>query len=278
MPRDKTGHFYYSHYPAIWEQDTQHLTLAEDGAYHRLVDCYMKTRAPLPTDDRSLARIVGASMEEWLLVKPSVITYFKPTGLFYHHAFCDEVLNSDVCRIIKSRVNGKKGGRPSVSKIKETTRPVTEVKPLTKLNYTKLKERDDVIIGGFQRVYDFGRKIFPSLETSNTSPIHQWIESGCDVDLDIISEIKRTEGREVTSWGYFTKQIANALKTRLTPMPEGKSNERPHSKTNVDKRLAALYRAGTAHSVKQSSQGPGTPANDAGREKGSDDGIPKIAG
>jgi uncharacterized protein YdaU (DUF1376 family) len=59
MPRDKTGHFYFSWYPTIYQQDNQHLTLAEDGAYRRLLDYYMLTRAPLPSDDRALSRIVG---------------------------------------------------------------------------------------------------------------------------------------------------------------------------------------------------------------------------
>jgi uncharacterized protein YdaU (DUF1376 family) len=33
MPRDKTGHFYFAWFPTIYQQDTQHLSLAECGAY-----------------------------------------------------------------------------------------------------------------------------------------------------------------------------------------------------------------------------------------------------
>lgn len=130
MPRDKTGHFYYEWYPSIYQADTQHLTLAEDGAYRRLIDHYMTTKAPLPNDDRALARIIGIGLTEWESIKNPVITYFKPTGLFLHHNFCDEVLSRHASRINKSQNNGKNGGRPSIRKTKEITQPVLESKPI----------------------------------------------------------------------------------------------------------------------------------------------------
>jgi uncharacterized protein YdaU (DUF1376 family) len=112
MPRDKTGHFYYAWYPTIYQQDTQHLTLAECGAYRRLIDHYMLTRAPLPSDDRALARILGIGRDEWEAIKSSITTYFKPSGLFLTHSFCDAELNKDKRRILRSQDNGSKGGRP----------------------------------------------------------------------------------------------------------------------------------------------------------------------
>lgn len=117
MPRDKTGHFYYAWYPTIYQQDTQHLSLAECGAYRRLIDHYMLTRAPLPSDDRSLARILGLGADEWLLIKNSLITYFKPTGLLLTHSFCDAELSKDKKRILRSQDNGSKGGRPKELKL-----------------------------------------------------------------------------------------------------------------------------------------------------------------
>src|SRR5262245_58395830 len=101
MPRDKTGHFYYAWYPTIYQQDTQSLTLAECGAYRRLIDHYMLTRSPLPGDDRALARIIGTGLDDWLAIKPTVITYFKPSGLFLRHSFCDSMLETDKGRILR---------------------------------------------------------------------------------------------------------------------------------------------------------------------------------
>lgn len=145
MPRDRTGHFYYSWFPTIYQQDTQHLSLHEDGAYRRLIDHYMLTRAPLPADDRALARIVGVGLTEWESLKPIVMSYFKPTGFSYEHTFCETVLQNDRFRIEKSRSNGGKGGRPRSRKTKTITHPVSEVEPNGKLNITKLNKESKSI-------------------------------------------------------------------------------------------------------------------------------------
>lgn len=136
MPRGKIGHFYYSWYPTIYQADTQALTLAEDGAYRRLIDHYMLTRAPILDDDRALARAVGVGIDDWELVKVRVKQYFKPTRLsdglptaYLKHDFCDEAIAFDNARIEKARKNGRKGGRITSSKIKGITHSVTE--PLT---------------------------------------------------------------------------------------------------------------------------------------------------
>src|SRR5262245_9044747 len=129
MPRDRTGHFYYAWFPTIFHQDTQHLTLAEDGAYRRLLDHYMLTRAPLPAEDRALARIVGVALEEWLPIKTQLVSYFKPMGNVWSHSFCDDALAADVDRIRTSRTNGAKGGRPRGSKATRITQPVSSQEP-----------------------------------------------------------------------------------------------------------------------------------------------------
>lgn len=108
MPRDKTGHFYYAWFPTIYQQDTQNLTLQECGAYRRLIDHYMLTRAPLPCSDRALSRIVGCGLEEWLPISETLKSYFKAKEGNLHHSFCDEQLGRDQKRILRSQVNGSK--------------------------------------------------------------------------------------------------------------------------------------------------------------------------
>lgn len=127
MPRNKLGHFYYAFYPIIMKTDTQHLSLAEDGAYRRLIDEYMTTRQPIPANDRSISRILGCGLDEWLSVKENVISYFKlenppgnPLG-FYRHSFCDRELLEDEDRILTARENGRKGGRGKTAKNKENS-------------------------------------------------------------------------------------------------------------------------------------------------------------
>lgn len=159
MPTNKEGHFYYSWYPTIYKTFTQDLTLAEDGAYRRLIDHYMETKAPLPDNDRALSRIIGVGLDEWLSIKPQIITHFKPTGLFLHHTFCDNELAIHASRIGKAKTNGKKGGRPSNSNKSEITHSVSETKPNGKLNITEHNITDKEITN------------YPSGETPNPKAI-----------------------------------------------------------------------------------------------------------
>lgn len=137
MPRDKTGHFYYAWFPTIYAQDTQHLTLTEDGAYRRLIDHYMVTRAPLPSSDRSLARIVGCDREEWEKICLNVMAFFKAENGSYHHRMCDEIISGDTARILKAQMNGHKGGRPSSCKQTVITHSVSPTQNNPKQPKTK---------------------------------------------------------------------------------------------------------------------------------------------
>jgi uncharacterized protein YdaU (DUF1376 family) len=136
MPRDKTGHFYFAWFPTIYQQDTQHLTLAECGAYRRLIDHYMMTRSPLPCSDKALARIVGCGVDEWVPISENVKAFFKAKEGFLHHKFCDETIAGDTARILKAQLNGSRGGRPSASKDEGITQSVTESNPVGSPNPT----------------------------------------------------------------------------------------------------------------------------------------------
>ncbi|WP_238537712.1 hypothetical protein [Zavarzinella formosa] len=98
----------------------------------------------------------------------------------------------------------------------------------------------------FERVYDYGCAVFPQLATQSTSAIHQWLDGGADIDLDIIPEIKRLheKGIQPRGWGLFTQDIANAKLRRNTPLPKGElKNDRPATKHGNF--AAQDYRAGT---------------------------------
>jgi hypothetical protein len=75
----------------------------------------------------------------------------------------------------------------------------------------------------FQKVYDAGSDAFPQLATQNTSAIHQWLNAGCSIELDILPELERQKGRQPRSWGYFTGGIMDAKATRERLPPVGKS-------------------------------------------------------
>jgi uncharacterized protein YdaU (DUF1376 family) len=72
-----------------------HLSLAEDGAYSRLLRFYYKTRVPLPDDDRALAAIARVSGAEWDAIKETIRAFFKPRRGRLHHKRCDAELDRE---------------------------------------------------------------------------------------------------------------------------------------------------------------------------------------
>lgn len=133
MPQDKTGHFYYSWFPTIYQRDTQDLSLAECGAYRRLIDHYMLTRSPLPgNSDRAMSRILGVGLDEYLQVKPALEALFKPSNNpvgSWSHTFCDEQLGKQAERLERNRRNGKGGGRPKKVESNENNPVGSQSKP-----------------------------------------------------------------------------------------------------------------------------------------------------
>lgn len=75
-----------------YRRDTRHLSLAECGAYRRLIDEYMMTGEELPDNDAALARILGVGKDEWLAVAPVVRAFFHPQNGKLVHKRCHQTL------------------------------------------------------------------------------------------------------------------------------------------------------------------------------------------
>jgi len=91
----------YAWYPwnvQDYRRDTMHLSLAEDGAYRRLIDEYMTIEGALPNNDAALARLVGTTMDEWLAVAPNVRAFFKPSNDKLVHKRCEQELHAQRMR------------------------------------------------------------------------------------------------------------------------------------------------------------------------------------
>ena len=100
---------WYPWYPVLYKADTLGLTLAEDGAYRRLIDEYMSTRRPLPDSDVCLARVVGVSTDEWMAVAANVRQFFcARKGTLIHKRCSQELDEQDRRQKHKSEI-GKKG-------------------------------------------------------------------------------------------------------------------------------------------------------------------------
>lgn len=102
---------WYPFYTADFRRDTLHLTLAEEGAYRRLIDEYMVSKGPLPDDDRVLARIIGVSFEEWTAVAKSVRTFFHTTNGKLQHKRCEKELHAQAKRVQEKKEHAQKAAR-----------------------------------------------------------------------------------------------------------------------------------------------------------------------
>ena len=99
---------WYPWYPEDFRHDTLHLSLAEDGAYRRLIDEYMIRRGPLPDDDCVLGRLLGVGRDEWVLIAPAVRKFFRIRDGKLHHKRCDAELLAQDRRFERFSKRGKK--------------------------------------------------------------------------------------------------------------------------------------------------------------------------
>lgn len=113
---------YFPMFPADFDADTGHLTLAEDGAYNRLLR--LQWRAPgckLPADMEWIFRKAKAVTEADRAVIASIIAEFFTTkgGKIFSARLLKEWVKSDVAHS-KRVLAGKKGGGAKSLKSKET--------------------------------------------------------------------------------------------------------------------------------------------------------------
>jgi uncharacterized protein YdaU (DUF1376 family) len=104
---------FYKRYIGDIQAKTGGLSLAEFGAYDRLLDHYYATEKPLPTDLTECHRIARAmSKDERRAVDRVIGKFFLLTDIGYVQSKAEEVLAEALPKIEAARSNGAKGGRP----------------------------------------------------------------------------------------------------------------------------------------------------------------------
>lgn len=98
-------------YLAKYEAATNRLSLAEDGAYMRLIRDYWVNGAP-PDDDSVIARILRVDRREWLKIRPALERYFEIRDGHWFHDTVERELRKAQELIEKRRAAGAQGGRP----------------------------------------------------------------------------------------------------------------------------------------------------------------------
>lgn len=119
---------FYKRYVGDIQRDTGHLSLAEFGAYDRLLDHYYATEMPLPADFDSCCRIARAmTAPERKAVESILKQYFKLTDDGYSQGRTEKEIADAQPAMVSARLNGQKGGRPK--KAENNNPNKTEEKP-----------------------------------------------------------------------------------------------------------------------------------------------------
>lgn len=117
---------FYKRFMGDIQAKTGHLSLAEFGAYDRLLDHVYSTEQPLPGDKARCYGIARAmSKQDRGAVDAVLAEFFVLTPAGYEQARAAEMIAEAQPKIAAARENGKKGGRPPKPKVTETQQKPT---------------------------------------------------------------------------------------------------------------------------------------------------------
>jgi uncharacterized protein YdaU (DUF1376 family) len=103
---------YYQHHLGDYLRDTAHLSILEDGVYHRLLAAYYVREKPLPIEHRECCKLARATTAvERKAVAYILEQFFSMETDGYHQKRADEELAEYQSFIEKQRANGKSGAR-----------------------------------------------------------------------------------------------------------------------------------------------------------------------
>lgn len=104
---------YYEHHIGDFLKDTLSLSLAQEGAYRRLIDVAYSQERPLPLDVEECYRLARAtSKPDKEAVRMVLGRYFTKCPDGYRQKRIDKEIEKAQDRINAARENGKAGGRP----------------------------------------------------------------------------------------------------------------------------------------------------------------------
>lgn len=105
---------WYPHNIIDYDADTLHLTIAQNGAYLRLLHWYYLNERPLPYNENALAAICHCTVDEWRELEPVLIHYFVTrdshdgNGRVLHHNRCNDTINVQTAKRKDARERQRK--------------------------------------------------------------------------------------------------------------------------------------------------------------------------
>lgn len=95
--------------PMFWgdyHRDTQHLTLAQHGAYLLLI-AHSWQHGELPGSDKQCANVTRQTVRQWKAMKPIIMDFFRKDG---SHERIEKEIDAAERKIMQRRLAGQKGG------------------------------------------------------------------------------------------------------------------------------------------------------------------------
>lgn len=115
---------FYKRFPGDIQIKTGHLSMAEFGAFDRLLDHYYSTEVPLPKErSRCYAIARAMSPSDRRDVDTVLNEFFTETDSGWEQARADEMIADAQPKIEAARTNGRKGGRPKTAKTETKEKP-----------------------------------------------------------------------------------------------------------------------------------------------------------
>ncbi|MDE2097791.1 MAG: DUF1376 domain-containing protein [Patescibacteria group bacterium] len=137
---------FYKRFIGDIQRDTGHLSLAEMGAYDRLLDHYYATEEKLPSDIDACYRIARAMTKDERKAVDSVVRqYFILDSDGYSQNRAEQEIAEAQPKISAARTNGAKGGRPKKNPTETQEKPngfseKTQQKPNSKASQSQIPE------------------------------------------------------------------------------------------------------------------------------------------
>ena len=239
--------------------DTMHLTYAQFGAYCLLLFAYWRLAAPLADDDAMLAAITRTSPVEWRKLRPILSPFFKIEDGMWRQKRCDEELAAASRRQARASAGGNaragnkqrlstaqappQAGREQVLNECSNGAPQSSPSPIDDDDEARTRDAKREVLEAIG-VWDDPRWL------GNGALVDAWMNSGADLDRDILPTIKRVMANRgaqgpPSSLKYFDRAVMDAHATRTTPARPGKPNGHQTLRRNrsdvVNEAVAAAF-------------------------------------
>ena len=211
-------------YVADYLADTGHLSTLEHGAYMLLIMHYWQ-KGGLPDDDKRLASIARASLEQWSDMRSAMAEFFD-NG--WKHARIDEELENAAKAYERRAAAGKAGGKAKAG-LKQSSSNATAGLKQSQPQSHKEETTPSGVVSAAPPENDMDAlqsKLLDAVGEGNIQPhgvldlsaILGLIAAGVDLETDVLPTIRARAQRlkrPAGSWAYFADAIRDAHAKRI---------------------------------------------------------------